>query len=313
MARSKIITASIGDGEVETRNLEVPTSVTLVCQLTNADATVTTTSTANLKVGMTIKHSHVTNVHGDGSIPAGAEILSITNATTFEMNLPATAAYANASIQFDSGVNTNRIANSAITTPKLRDHDQGLEPVWTNLVYTGAANSTHRLIDEYGTRIIAHNGNNGPSGIARVKGTTGHDDFIFAFQPDYNWGFAGVYMTDVAGLPNIDDPGAYPKFYFSDLGNFHQYQLVNNNSNNIRYITFWNGSTNTQVQSASPGSNGGTWYVWRVNGLLRVSDTVGTITLQASGDTRSYVFHNSSQSPHFCRIKQANRLPRQGA
>jgi hypothetical protein len=60
---------------------------------TNADATVTVASTANLAVGM--------SVTGTG-IPAAAKILSITNATTFELSANATATGASVALVFTS-------------------------------------------------------------------------------------------------------------------------------------------------------------------------------------------------------------------
>lgn len=60
---------------------------------TNADATVTVASTANLVVGM--------SVTGTG-IPAAAKILSITNATTFELSANATATGASVALVFTS-------------------------------------------------------------------------------------------------------------------------------------------------------------------------------------------------------------------
>ena len=65
------------DGTVITTTDKLSNQTTLTCTTTDADATVTTTSTADLRVGMTVTGT---------SIQSSTTILSITDATTFELS-----------------------------------------------------------------------------------------------------------------------------------------------------------------------------------------------------------------------------------
>ena len=107
--------------------------------------------------------------------------------------------------QFTSGVTKSKIAEGSVSPVKRAEHQQELEPQWTRLVYNAGANYQYQLLSKQGTEISYANGNNGPSGIARVKGTTGHGDFIIMWTC-YSWGYSGIYCADVAGYVNLDDP-----------------------------------------------------------------------------------------------------------
>ena len=82
----------------------------------------------------------------------------------------------------------------------------------------------------------------------------------------------------------------------------------NNSSNNIRYLTYWNGSSSTVLLNSSGGTNGATWYVWRDSGVLSLSDSVGTTQMIASGDTTDWIIVAATgQSVCSCEIVSARR------
>ena len=316
LADDAVTGAKIGTGEVKSDNIENSTSLHLACTYTNGDATVTTASTSSLVVGMEMYHSHgsatlATDKLG-GRIPIGAKVLSITNSTTFEMSANALSAGTDITTHFTSGVTRSKVADSAVNLNKRADHDQAIEPLWTRLHYNAGADYQYQLLDKQGTRITYANGNNGPSGIARLKGTTGHGDFIIMWTPGYAWGFSGIYVADIEGFPGgIDDP--HWAYGSGQNAGFHAYGFLNNSSNNVADITHWDGSSNTTKQS-STGLNGNTWRLWRVGGVLKAkAGGYANVTLQASGDRRDYVIWNSAQSPGSCEIIQATRMPSGGA
>ena len=181
LADNAVTGAKIGQHEVKTDNIENSTSLHLACTYTSGDATVTTASTSSLAVGMELHHSHgsLTLAADDngGIIVEGSRISSITNSTTFEMTIAAAGAGTDVGTHFTSGVTKSKIANSSVSPIKQADHQQELRPQWTRLHYNAGANYTHQLIDKQGTRITYANGNNGPSGTARVGGSAGHGDF----------------------------------------------------------------------------------------------------------------------------------------
>tara|TARA_Y100000287_G_scaffold166823_1_gene149681 strand:- start:969 stop:1160 length:192 start_codon:yes stop_codon:yes gene_type:complete len=58
----------------------------------------------------------------------------------------------------------------------------------------------------------------------------------------------------------------------------------------------------------SGGTNGATWYIWRDNGVLSLSDSVGTTQLIASGDTTDWaVLAATGQSVCSVEIVSARR------
>ena len=315
LADNAVTGAKIGTGEVKSDNIENSTSLHLACTYTNADATVTTASTSSLVVGMEMTHSHgsltIDADHNGSIIPNGAKVLSITNSTTFEMSANAHGAGTNVATHFASGVTKTKIADSAVSPVKQSPHQQELRPQFTRLSYNAGADYQYQLLSEQGTKISYANGNNGPSGIARVEGTTGHGDFIIMWTPGYAWGFSGLYCADVAGYIDLDDP---VWMYGSGQNTgYHGYGFLNNSSNNVADITHWDGSSNTTKQS-STGLNGNTWRMWRVNGVTKaVAGGYAVVTLQASNDRRDYVFWNAAQSPGSCEIITAHRIPNGGA
>ena len=315
LADNAVTGAKIGTGEVKSDNIENSTSLHLACTYTNADATVTTASTSSLVVGMEMYHSHGSATlnpdHLGGRIPAGAKVLSITNSTTFEMSANALAAGTDITTHFTSGVTKSKIANSSVSLVKRADHDQELAPRWTRPHYANSLNYGYTLIDEYGTRINMQNGNNGPAGVAKIQGSTGHGDFTIIVEPSYLWGWAGIYIADSAGFSDLDDPEWM--YGVGQNAGYLAYEFQNNNSNNQGNVKHWNGSSNTSAQSNS-GTNGQDWRLWRVNGVLKAKAGGNSIvTLQASGDRRDYVIWNQAQSPNYCRVKQAFRNASGGA
>ena len=229
----------------------------------------------------------------------------------------------------DNAITTAKIANDAVATAKIANNavtasksTQGygekntLKPVWQRLQYNAGGNSSHRFMDNYCTRVTSQNGNNGPAGMAMLEGSTGTGRFQIEFIPGYQWGWSGLYLTQKEGVPaydaTIDDVNDNGNFYVSQPTGYTQVWLANNSSNNVRYATFWNGSSSSGnlISSSSGGTNGATWYVWRdSSGLLRVSDSVTTTTIIASGDTTDYIVHSATgQSPSSCQIIMAQRI-----
>jgi len=294
---------------ITTESIADATEVLLDATYTSGDATVTVSSTSSLVVGMNIKMSwKARNVSGSDIIPTkGLKIASITNSTTFEMSSTATISGTKPT-QFTSGVTTDKLAEHVITNTKANPIDVQLEPFWQNIEYTQSGNTGHTFITNYGTKISANNGNNGPSAIARVKGSSGHGDFLIRWVPGYFWGWSGIKVFDLAGSPFMGQPGAGSTQ--SNPPGFVYYSFLNNSSNNVRLINKWDGSSSTTLQNASGGTNNVEWTMWRVNGLTKVSDGTTATTLQSSGDTRDYYFTNSGQGPQSCELKEAYRLTR---
>ena len=312
LADDAVTNAKVAANAITTESISDASEVLLNATYVSGDATVTVSDTSNLVVGMNIKMSHKSrNTSGAGYIPlAGLKIASITNSTTFEMSGNATGNGSNIPTQFTSGVTTDKLAENVIVPSKRNPDDQALTPHWVDVQYVNGGTNAYSFITNYGTKIIALNGNNGPSASARLHGTSGHGDFLVRWIPSYNWGFAGLTMIEVGGNPSLGQPGA--GIYAGSPAGFYRINMHNNSSNNVRNINVWNGSSSTTVVNASPGTNGGIWKVWRTNGVLKVNDTQNTTTLIASGDTRDYYFTNGTQSPQSCEIKEAYRLPRGG-
>ena len=311
MALSKI-QEMVEANAITTESIADATEVLLDATYNSGDATVTVSSTSSLVVGMNIKMSWKGyNVSGSDIIPTkGLKIASITNSTTFEMSSTASLSGTKPT-QFTSGVTTDKLAEHVITNTKANPIDVQLEPFWQNIEYTQSGNTGHTFITNYGTKISANNGNNGPSAVARVKGSTGHGDFLIRWVPGYFWGFSGIRVGDMAGSPHIGQPGAGATQ--NEPPGFVYYQFLNNSSNNVRYIYKWDGSSATTLQNASGGTNNVEWSMWRINGLTKVNDGTTTITLQSSGDTRDYYFSSNGQGPQSCELKEAYRLTRGGA
>ena len=223
----------------------------------------------------------------------------------------------------DNSVTTAKIADNAVATAKIADGavnykksvSEELKPVWHNLQYAAGGTSAYRFMDNYCTRMTSQNGNNGPAAIAMLEGSTGTGRFQIEYIPGYSWGWRGIYLTDRNGL-NID--ATTGEFVTSGWWNqqptgYKQIWMASNSSNNVRYTTLWDGSSTGSgnlISSPSGGTNGATWYVWRnANGLVRVSDSVGTTTIIASGDTTDWVVSSATeQSPSSCQIVMAKRV-----
>jgi hypothetical protein len=313
LVADSVTSEKLADGSITTHKIADSTEVLLDATYTSGDATVTVSSTSSLSVGMNIKMSFKSrNVSSGDIIPkVGLKIASITNSTTFEMSATAGQSGTDIPTQFTTGVTTDKLAEHVITNTKADPIDVQLAPYWVNLEYTQNGNTGHTFITNYGTKISANNGNNGPSAIAQVKGTSGHGDFLIRWVPGYFWGFSGIRVGDMAGSPHIGQPGAGATQ--NNPPGFVYYQFLNNSSNNVRYIVKWDGSSATTLQNASGGTNNVEWSMWRINGLTKVNDGTTTTTLQSSGDTRDYYFSSNGQGPQSCELKEAYRLTRGGA
>jgi len=312
MALSKI-QGMVDANAITTESIADATEVLLDATYTNGDATVTVSSTGSLSVGMNIKMSFKSKNNSSGDImpKTGLKIVSITNSTTFEMSAAAGQSGTNIPTQFTTGVTTDKLAEHVITNTKADPTDVQLAPYWVNIEYSGGGNTGHTFITNYGTKISASNGNNGPSAIAKVQGSTGHGDFLIRWIPGYFWGWSGLKVGDLAGSPHIGQPGA--GLTQNEPPGFIFYSFLNNSSNNVRYINKWDGSSATVLQNTSSGTNGAEWSMWRISGVTKVNDSVATTTLQASGDTRDYYFASSGQGPQSCELKEAYRLTRGAA
>jgi hypothetical protein len=213
----------------------------------------------------------------------------------------------------DNSVTTAKIADNAVTHKK--SFSEELKPVWHNLQYQASGTSGYRFMDNYCTRINSNNGNNGPAAIAMLEGSTGTGRFQIEFIPGYSWGWSGLYLTDRNGL-NIDaTTGEFVTsgWWVQQPPGYKQIWMANNSSNNVRYTTLWDGSSagsGNLISSPSGGTNTNTWYIWRnANGLVRVSDSVATTTIIASGDTTDWVVSSATaQSPSSCQIVMAKRV-----
>ena len=213
----------------------------------------------------------------------------------------------------DNSVTTAKIADNAVTYKKKVSEE--LKPVWHNLQYAAGGTSAHRFMDNYCTRINSNNGNNGPAAIAMLEGSTGTGKFQIEFIPGYSWGWSGLYLTDRNGLHVDATTGEFVTsgWWRQQPPGYKQIWMVSNSSNNVRYTTLWDGSSTGSgnlISSNSGGTNGATWYIWRnANGLVRVSDSVGTTTIIASGDTTDWVVSSATeQSPASCQIVMAKRI-----
>ena len=313
VADNAVTNTKVAANAITTESISDATEVLLDATYTNGDATVTVSSTSSLSVGMNIKMSFKSRNVASGDImpKVGLKIASITNSTTFEMSAAAGQSGTDIPTQFTTGVTTDKLAEHVITNTKADPTDVQLAPYWVNLEYSQNGNTGHTFITNYGTKISASNGNNGPSAIAKVQGSTGHGDFLIRWVPGYFWGFSGIRVGDMAGSPHLGQPGAGATQ--NQPAGFVYYQFLNNSSNNVRYITKWDGSSANTLQNASSGTNGAEWSMWRINGVTKVNDSVSTTTLQASGDTRDYYFSCNGQGPMSCELKEAYRLTRGGA
>ena len=313
LADDAVTNAKVAANAITSESISDSTEVLLDATYSSGSTSITVSDTSNLVVGMNIKMSHKSrNVAGAGYIPLeGFKIASITNSTTLVMSGAATGSGSNIPTQFTSGVTTDKLAENVIVPSKRNPDNQALTPHWVDVQYTNGGNNSYSFITNYGTKIIALNGNNGPSASARLHGTSGNGDFLIRWIPSYNWGFAGLTAIEVGANPGLGQPGA--GIYAGSPAGFYRINMHNNSSNNVRNINVWNGSSSTTLVNASGGTNGGIWKMWRINGVLKVNDTQNDTTIIASGDTRDYYFTNGTQSPHFCEIKEAYRLPRGGA
>ena len=223
----------------------------------------------------------------------------------------------------DNSVTTAKIADNAVASAKIADGavnykksvTEELKPVWHNLQYQNSGNSNYRFMDNYCTRVTCQNGNNGPSAVAMLEGSTGTGAFQIEFIPGYSWGWSGLYLTDRNGLNINATTGEFLNsgWWIQQPPGYKQIWMANNNSNNVRYTTLWDGTSTGSgnlISSNSPGTNGATWYVWRnSSGHIRVSDSVGTTTIIASGDTTDWVVSSATeQSPASCQIVMAKRV-----
>ena len=208
----------------------------------------------------------------------------------------------------DNSVTTAKIADNAVTKNKSATADY-LKPVWINFLYNAGGNSSHRFVSNYGKKIYSNNGNNGPAVFAMLDGSTGTGEFMVEWIPGYYWGWSGLYFTERAGLNTESNGDFSPNWMVYQPAGYKQFAPQNNSSNNKRYISYWDGSASTTPLDASSGTNGATWYCWRnSSGHVRISDSVSTTTIIASGDTTDWVISSATaQSVSSCEIISARR------
>ena len=208
----------------------------------------------------------------------------------------------------DNSVTTAKIANNAVTKNKSATADY-LKPVWINFLYNAGGNSSHRFVSNYGKKIYSNNGNNGPAVQAMLDGSTGTGQFMVEWIPGYYWGWSGLYFTERGGLNTESNGDFSPNWMNYNPAGYKQIAPQNNSSNNKRYIAYWDGSTSTVPLNVSGGTNGASWYCWRDSaGQVRISDSVSTTTIIASGDTTDYIVSSATgQSVSSCEIVSARR------
>ena len=227
---------------------------------------------------------------------------SVLNSASFADNSVTTAKIAN------NAVATTKIADNAVTKNKSAIADY-LKPVWVNFQYNAGGNSNHRFVSSYGKKIYSNNGNNGPAVMAMLDGSTGTGEFMVEWIPGYYWGWSGLYFTDRAALSTESNGDFSPNWMVYSPTGYKQFAPQNNSSNNKRYISYWDGSASTTPLNTTGGTNGATWYCWRDStGHVRISDSVSTTTIIASGDTTDYIVSSATgQSVSSCEIISARR------
>ena len=200
------------------------------------------------------------------------------------------------------GVDSSDINAGQITRPKLDTKLNQLEMVWVDMVTLSGANHTHQIIDEYGTRANVQNGNNGPGGRARIKGETGTGNFRIKFQLGTLWGWSELHLTSPSNYTDATkhNGGSYATYHLaSEPSGAKKFFVANNGSNNIRYYTYWNGSSSSS-QTISGGSSN-TMNIWRSDGTLYWYDTSTTHTI-ATSSTDNFIVYCGLQSPSFVRL-----------
>ena len=106
-----------------------PSFTDATCDTTNTDATISMDSTALIRVGDAVS--------GTG-IPAGAKVLSITDATNFELSANATATNSNQTLTFTRGVNEST-ANGTLKFEYFKSSQENLVQFGTPKVTTAFA------------------------------------------------------------------------------------------------------------------------------------------------------------------------------
>ena len=110
-------------------------------------------------------------------------------------------------------------------------------PVWTNIRYSHPSESSRfNMVDEGGKRVVANNGNGGPTVQAATVNGVFKGAFTIAYECSYSWGWAGLKLfaaedyDPATGKPTYsDDKPAGKKFLTT----------ANNNSNNKSYLWYW--------------------------------------------------------------------------
>jgi len=202
----------------------------------------------------------------------------------------------------DGSIDTAHVADDNITKDKLDSKINQLEMQWIDMVTLSGANHTHQIIDEYGTRANVQNGNNGPGGRARIKGETGTGNFRIKFQLGTMWGWSELHFADPSNWTDATkhNGGSYPTYHLSTQPSGKKHFFVaNNGSNNIRYYTYWNGSSSSS-QTISGGTSN-TMNIWRSDGTLYWYDSSSTYTI-ATSCTDNFIVYAGLQSPSFVRL-----------
>ncbi len=168
------------------------------------------------------------------------------------------------------------------------DWDQ-LQPTWTH--GAGGANDNIQYIYNYGTKIYANNGNNGPAMSGFVKGIA-RGQFKIQFKLGYAWGWSMFFMADQS-LVNPASPSTSPAV----AANTNGVRFMNNSSNNKLDIDKNVNGTVTRIRTGT-GVSDSTLITLRRDSSNVVHIKVGSETSLTVGTfTNTFAFGCTLQSP----------------
>jgi len=162
-----------------------------------------------------------------------------------------------------------------------------LQPVFVN---GNGQFDDKQYIYNYGSKLQASYGNNGPAMTAYVKGVA-RQGFKIQFKLGYTWGYSTFFMANMAVItPASPSGGTYGSSGVNGL------RFMNNNSNNILFVDKnVNGTTSRIVNQT--GVNDTLITVWRdANNIVKCTiGSASTITIGTFTD--AFVFGGELQSP----------------
>lgn len=197
-------------------------------------------------------------------------------------------------------INSDDILDGAITNEKINWYEHDLAPYFENIYYTGGANPTYNMVFDGGSTISSNNGNNGPSVVARLRGTA-KGMFFLDWTPGYSWGWSEILLTT---LDNWNESTCSYRSQ-SPVGSPYIW-IANNSSNNQSRCDYWNGYTSTTIYS-NPGLNGQRFKLWRNDdNVLKIYNGTSTVTVTTLAD--DLVIRAGAQSPFSITINGAMKL-----